>query len=304
MQNSSKKKNSAVIVTIVAAATGVGLWIAQQSKSSFPNEEIPPESLAEKNKQDSESSITDETTSTNASGNAENPSRTDAQKQASLSETGERIERGEAPGSGEFTRAEFFKTVDWGANLNAIPTKEPQNIKFSAACKGHPRNLAAASPADWAEAFSQSDALQRWPSASSHVIDWNQFWQLNETGYQVSIRWNFENPPRYSVVGYSFALNKPDGFGAPAFPEKMELTWDDAKSYVQIWEKKILGDGGKAGTRTMSLAEKVFNPAEVSPEDIERAEYTNSRVRAAQTGKMSCNTLSTDLGTLSCSCWF
>lgn len=304
MQNSRKKMNSSVILTIVAAAAGVGLWIAQQTKSSFPNGETPPESLAEKNRQTTESSIANETTSTNSSGTAENQSRTDAEKQAFLSETAERVEQGEAPGSGEFTRAEFFKTVDWGTNLNAISSAESQSIKFSAACKSHPRNLTATSPADWALAFSQSDALQRWPYASSHVIDWNQFWQLNETGYQVSIRWNFENPPRYSVVGYSFALNKPDGFGAPAFPEKMELTWDDAKSYVQNWEKKILSDGGKAGTRTMSLAEKVFNPAEVSPEDIERAEYANSRVRAAQTGKMSCNTPSSDLGTLNCSCWF
>lgn len=224
---------------------------------------------------------------------------------ATLGGTAGQVENGEAPGSSEFTRAEFFKPVDWGTDLSSLSGKEPQTLSFAPACKTHPRHSAMTShPAQWAEAFTGTDSQQRWPSAATHVIDWNQFWTLNESGYQISIRWNFENPPRYSVVGYSFQSNKPDGYGAAVFPEKMNLGWDEAKQFVLDWEKGMLDKGGRLGTRTMTLAEKIFNPADVSPEDIERAEYSNSQVRGAQTGKMSCNTSHTNLSQLKCTCWF
>ena len=82
------------------------------------------------------------------------------------------------------------------------------------------------------------------------------------------------------------------------------MTWDDAKKFVADWEKKTLEQGGKAGTRTMSVAEKPFNPAEVSTEEVERAEYSNSRVRAVQSGKMICNAQAQEPINLNCSCWF
>ena len=203
-----------------------------------------------------------------------------------------------------FSRAEFFKPVDWGSNLQTLASKEPQVLKFNAACNNHPRHAPQAQPADWAEAFTHSDAMQRWPAPATHVIDWNQFWKTKDKGLQISIRWNFELPARYSVLGYSFAADKPDGYGAPLFPEKSDLTWDDAKAFVLELEKKIVADGGTPTTRTMSVAEKAFNPGEVSPDEIQRAEFTNSRVRGAQTGKMSCNANSAELTTLSCACWF
>jgi hypothetical protein len=248
-------------------------------------------------------SNTGTTTGENAAGqNANGTPSSDGSARDAIS----RVENGEAAGSGEFTRASFFKPVDWGADQNALGGKEAQTLTFAPSCKNHPRNTTttATHPAQWAEAFTGTDSQQRWPAANTHVVDWNQFWTLADAGYQISIRWNFENPPRYSVVGYSFQINKPDGYGAAVFPEKMNLSWDEAKTFVQEWEKAMLEKGGRLGTRTMTLAEKVFNPADVSPEDIERAEYSNSQIRGAQTGKMSCNTSHTDLSQLKCSCWF
>ncbi|MBM3381854.1 MAG: hypothetical protein FJY29_05375 [Betaproteobacteria bacterium] len=295
-----KKKTAALVLTTATAAVGVGLWGAQHSRSSFPEPDAPvaPTGLADATPSDALSG----NNPTTAQGNAQQS--TAATPGLSKSQSGARIEQGDAPGSGEFSRADFFKPQDWGADLSALAAAEPQNLKFNAACKNHPRNNPNLSPTEWAEGFTLTQAQQRWPAANTHVIDWNQFWQVKDVGYQVSIRWNFETPPLYSVVGHSFAINSPDGYGAPAFPEKMQITWDEAKNFVQTWEKKILAEGGKPGTRTMSLAEKPFRPAEVSPQDIERAEYANGRVRAAQTGKMSCNTLFNDLSTLTCSCWF
>jgi hypothetical protein len=299
-----KKKTGAIVLTTAIAAVGVGLWLAQHSRSSFPEPHgTQDSSITPAEQNPPEGSSDSQETSAKPNQTSLQPS-TAASENVNENQNGEKIEQGEAPGSGEFTRAEFFKSQDWGPDLSALATAEPQNLKFNPACKNHPRNNPNLAPAEWAEAFTLTQAQQRWPAANTHVIDWNQFWQVKEVGYQVSIRWNFETPPLYSVVGYSFALNRPDGYGAPAFPEKMQVTWDEAKSFVQSWEKKIIAEGGKPGTRTMSLAEKPFRPAEVSPQDIERAEYANGRVRAAQTGKMSCNTLFNDLSTLNCSCWF
>jgi hypothetical protein len=98
-------------------------------------------------------------------------------------------------------------------------------------------------------------------------------------------------------------MSSPDGYGAEALPEKNQVTWAEAKQYVQAWENEMLTQGGVAGTRTMSLSSNPFNPAEVSPEDIERAEYMNTRMRGAQTGRMSCNTLYNNQTALSCRCF-
>lgn len=303
MQKSNlNKRNRVIVAALSIAAAGSGLWFAQNQ-----NSEDSSEQLQAPVDQPHESTQPTGTGAADSSSAASNPSATSPRnitEDGTTSATARQIEQGEAPGSGEFTRAEFFKPVDWGADLNAMPNKEPQTLNFKPACKNHPRLASGIAPSDWAENFTSSESQQRWPSSRSHVIDWNQFWQLKDTGYQISIRWNFENPPRYSVVGYSFVMNKPDGYGAPAFPERMNQTWEEAKSFVEDWEKKLLNEGGKPGTRTMSVAGKAFNPAEVSPEEIDRAEYANSRIRGAQTGKMSCNTLTTDLSSLNCTCWF
>jgi hypothetical protein len=298
-----KKKTGAIVLTTAIAAVGVGLWLAQHSRSSFPeqNEQEPAIAPVDQSAESNTNAMQENSAASAPSAAQQNTASSGV---ANENQSSEKIEQGEAPGSGEFSRAEFFKPQDWGADLSTLAALEPQTLKFNPACKNHPRNNPNLSPAEWAEGFTLTQAQQRWPSASTHVIDWNQFWQVKDVGYQVSIRWNFESPPLYSVVGYSFALNRPDGYGAPAFAEKMQVTWEEAKTFVQSWEKKILAEGGKPGTRTMSLAEKAFRPAEVSPQDVERAEYANGRVRAAQTGKMSCNTLFNDLSTLSCSCWF
>jgi hypothetical protein len=204
-----------------------------------------------------------------------------------------------------FTRAVFFTPVEWGPQHQGLQQKEKQSLLFKPACKNHKRASAANThPTDWAEPFSHSDGQSRWPSATSHVVDWNQYWKLGDKGIQISIRWNFELPPKYSVLGYTFALSNPDGYGTAIWPEKPEMSWEEAKNFVLDWEKKTLDAGGKPGTRTMSLAEKPFNPGEVSTEEIERAEYSNGRVRAAQTGKMLCNSQPKTPEELSCSCWF
>lgn len=215
----------------------------------------------------------------------------------------QQVENGEAPGTSEFTRAGFFEPFDWGTNLGSAATLQPQQLSFSSSCESHPRFNPSLRPDQWAGQFTQTDSTQRWPGEGIHVIDWNQFWKLGESGVQVSIRWNFESPPLYRVVGYSFSMANPDGYGADALPEKNRLSWGEAKKYVQAFESELLAQGGIAGTRTMTLSSNVFNPAEVSPEDIERAEYTNTRVRGAQTGRMSCNTLYNDLSSLSCRCF-
>jgi hypothetical protein len=111
-------------------------------------------------------------------------------------------------------------------------------------------------------------------------------------------------PPRYAVVGYSFPLQNPDGYGTSIFPDNPEMSWEEAKAFVSAWEKKTLAEGGLPATRSMSLADRPFNPADVSTEEVERAEFSNSRIRAAQTGKMICNSASPALTELSCSCSF
>ena len=233
------------------------------------------------------------------SGMKPNPQNTDSSENT-LQQT---IENGEAPGTSEFTRASFFEPFDWGANLSATASPQPQQLNFSESCKTHNRFNPELRPEQWANQFTQTDALQRWPSGNAHVIDWNQFWKLGETGFQISIRWNFEVPALYRVVVYSFSMNSPDGYGAEALPEKNQVTWAFAKQYVQAWENEMLTQGGVAGTRTMTLSAQPFNPADVSPEDIERAEYLNTRIRCAQTGRMSCNTLYNNSEMLSCRCF-
>lgn len=219
--------------------------------------------------------------------------------------TREKLENGQLNTETSFSRAQFFKPIDWGESNQSLSEKEKQGITFKPACRSHPRAVTnSPQPADWAESFTHTDSLSRWPSPSAHVVDWNQFWQVGDKGIQVSIRWNFELPPKYTVVGYSFALNNPDGYGAAIFPERPEMSWDEAKSMVVEWEKKTLERGGKLATRSMSVAEKPFNPAEVSTDEIERAEYSNSRIRAAQTGKMICHNSNPNLEELSCSCGF
>lgn len=213
------------------------------------------------------------------------------------------IENGEAPGTSEYTRAAFFEPFDWGSNLFTASQLEPQQLNFSESCQTHNRFDPALRPDQWARQFTQADSTQRWPSGNAHVIDWNQFWKLRESGFQVSIRWNFETPPLYRVVGYSFSMASLDGYGAEALPEKNQVTWTEAKQYVETWETEMIAQGGVAGTRTMSLSSTPFNPAEVSPEDIERAEYMNTRMRGAQTGRMSCNTLYNNPSALSCRCF-
>lgn len=204
-----------------------------------------------------------------------------------------------------FTRGEYFKSVNWGTDLKGLPEKENQKLNFRPTCKSHKRADSSDShPADWAEQLTKTDSVARWPAAATHVIDWNQFWQLGDKGLQISIRWNFESPARYNVVGYSFALSNPDGFGTALWQDMPEMSWDEAKDFVIKWEQKTLAEGGKAGTRTMSVAEKLFNPAEVSTEDIERAEYKNSRVRSAQSGKMHCSSPAQASADLNCNCWF
>jgi hypothetical protein len=204
-----------------------------------------------------------------------------------------------------FTRADYFKPLNWGPEIKSLAEKENQKLNFKPACNSHSRSgNPDLHPADWAGDFTKTDSLSRWPATSTHVIDWNQFWQLADKGIQVSIRWNFELPARYNVVGYSFALSNPDGIGTAVWQEMPEMTWDEAKEFVQKWEKKTLTEGGKAGTRTMSVTEKPFNAADVSTEEIERAEYSNSRVRAAQSGKMHCASPAQSPAELNCSCGF
>ncbi|NBW82199.1 hypothetical protein EBR21_10650 [bacterium] len=219
--------------------------------------------------------------------------------------TRNRVENGQLDNEVNFTRAVFFTPVEWGPQNLGLQQKEKQSLLFKPACKTHKRATPASShPTDWAEPFTHSDGQSRWPSSTSHVVDWNQYWTLRDKGIQISIRWNFEMPPKYSVLGYSFALSNPDGYGTALWPEKPEMSWEEAKNFILDWEKKTLDAGGKPGTRTMSLAEKPFNPGEVSTEEIERAEYSNGRVRAAQSGKMLCNSKPNSPEELSCSCWF
>lgn len=298
------KRTLVIVVSLSVAAIGIAVGLSWWAEIDLSSSNSSGSSLTPlREEQFNTEQINENSSNSQTAISTKNHTNTSSTS-TNTSDTAERVEQGEAPGSGEFSRADFFQPVDWGTDFQTMPTKEPQSLKFNAACKNHPRNLPSIAPAEWAENFTFSQSTQRWPAQQTHVIDWNQFWQLKDLGYQVSIRWNFENPPLYSVVGYSFALNKPDGYGAQAFPEKLNVTWEEAKTYVLNWEKKILNEGGRAGTRTMSLAAKPFNPADVSPEEIERAEYSNSKIRAAQTGKMSCNTLTTDLSQLNCSCWF
>ncbi|MFZ9520708.1 MAG: hypothetical protein ACO3A4_09540 [Silvanigrellaceae bacterium] len=215
------------------------------------------------------------------------------------------VENGQIDNESNFTRSVFFTPVDWGPQNLALSQKEKQSITLKPTCKTHKRATASNThPADWAQAFTHTDEQSRWPSSAAHVVDWNQYWKVGDKGIQVSIRWNFELPPKYSVLAYSFALSNPDGFGTSLWPEKPEMSWEEAKNFVLDWEKKTLDAGGKPGTRTMSLAEKPFNPGEVSTEEIERAEYSNGRIRAAQSGKMLCNSKPQTPEELSCSCWF
>lgn len=263
----------------------------QQTETSLNQESLMPSSQTENlNKSEVSSSQS----------NARPPSQTNTLSDNPVQQV---IENGEAPGTSESTRAGFFEPFDWGASLSAASSLQQQQLNFSESCQSHARFNPALQPEQWARQFTQADSTQRWPSGASHVIDWNQFWKLGETGFQISIRWNFELPPLYRVVGYSFSMTSPDGYGAEALPEKNKLTWPEARQYVQEWENTMLSQGGRAGTRTMSLSSSPFNPADVAPEDIERAEYMNTRVRGAQTGRMSCNTLYDKADTLSCRCY-
>lgn len=229
----------------------------------------------------------------------------DGNSESENDETRQKIENGQLTEETAFSRANFFKPVNWGSEQQALSGLEPQRLSFKPSCAKHPRAQGSADhPAGWAEPFTHTDSLSRWPSSTAHVIDWNQFWKVGDKGIQISIRWNFELPARYAVVGYSFPLQNPDGYGTSIFPDNPEFSWEDAKAYVIAWEKKTLAEGGLPATRSMSLADRPFNPAEVSTEEIERAEFSNSRIRAAQTGKMICNSPSPALTELSCSCSF
>lgn len=220
-------------------------------------------------------------------------------------ETRQKIENGQLNDETAFSRASFFNPVNWGSEHQALSGLEAQRLSFKPSCAKHPRAQGSADhPAGWAEPFTHTDSLSRWPASAAHVIDWNQFWKVGDKGIQISIRWNFEIPARYAVVGYSFPLQYPDGYGTSIFPDNPEMSWEDAKAFVSAWEKKTLAEGGLPATRSMSLADRAFNPADVSTEEVERAEFSNSRVRAAQTGKMICNTPSPALTELSCSCTF
>lgn len=279
------------------ASVGVAVFIVVRMASHQPSMQSEPNVRVGESTAASDTASSDESPET---GSAQSPAINEDKRSHPVEEL---VENGEPPGSSEFTRARFFEPFDWGANLSSAAAVEDQLLNFGTACQSHPRFSKTLPPDQWAEQFTQADAAQRWPSGTAHVIDWNQFWTLGETGFQVSVRWNFENPPLYRVVGYSFSTQSPDGYGAEAFPEKNQIPWDEAKAYVQAWESDLRSQGATPGTRTMSLSSSVFNPSEVAPEDIERAEYTNTRVRGAQSGRMSCNTLYNDTSTLSCRCY-
>lgn len=288
---------------MIVALVGAGVWYFQSrsaDKFTPDGSSSGQNSSASGESSNSNSAQSNGASTSNATGRA-----TGSSESLQGNNLGDQIENGRLPDEAAFTRAQFFKPVNWGPQNTALAEKEKQTIKFKPACRAHPRATQdSVHPADWAESFTHTDPLSRWPAPSTHVVDWNQFWQLGDKGLQVSIRWNFESPPRYTVVGYSFALNNPDGYGTSLWPEKPEMTWDDAKAFVTEWEKKTLENGGKLATRSMSVAEKPFNPAEVSTEEIERAEYSNSRIRAVQSGKMVCNNPAQNSEELSCSCWF
>jgi hypothetical protein len=292
-------------VLLIFAVAGIAVYNSSrhdlaadqgQTDSSSP---LPDQQVA--------NSSSPDRTSDNAARTVQNPpssppSPAQGQSEGDIHST---LDKSPQPAETVFTRGDYFKPVQWGPDLKAVDEKENQKLSFKPACKAHPRTaVKVRHPSDWAGDFTKSEAQFRWPAASAHVIDWNQYWQVADKGIQISIRWNFDLPARYTVVGYSFALAKPDGYGTPLWQEMSEMSWDEAKDFVTKWEQKTLAEGGKAGTRTMSLAEKPFNPAEVSTEEIERAEYSNARVRSAQSGKMHCSSPALSPAELNCGCWF
>lgn len=300
MPQSKNRRPFAIGIVSLVGVAGLALYIQQQKPHSAESDETQ----AAQTEHTTGSSSPDVSDLTNGA----KPSSLNQGRAAALSEndaTHQKLENSQLGGESDFTRAPYFTPVDWGTGQTALAQREGQTLQFKPACKTHPRaGESSLHPAQWAESFTQTDSLSRWPLSATHVIDWNQFWQVGDRGIQVSIRWNFEMPPRYNVVGYSFALTNPDGYGTSLWPDKPEMSWDEAKAFVVEWEKKTLEAGGKLASRTMSVAEKPFNPADVSTEEVERAEYHNSRVRAVQTGKMICNSTPTQQDLLSCSCWF
>lgn len=303
MPTSQNKIKITAGLVLLAAAASAGVYL--QNRGSDSGENDTGFSAAN---QGSTSSAGNDSAGQSLRGNPQNTNGAGQTGDGSGNEndeTRQKIENGQLTDETVFSRANFFKPVNWGTDHQALGALEAQRLSFKPSCAKHPRAQASADhPAGWAEPFTHTDSLSRWPSSSAHVIDWNQFWKVGEKGIQISIRWNFELPARYAVVGYSFPLQNPDGYGTSIFPENPEFSWEDAKAFVTAWEKKTLAEGGLPATRSMSLADRPFNPAEVSTEEVERAEFSNSRIRAAQTGKMICNSPSPALTELSCSCTF
>ena len=187
---------------LVSIAAGVGFYRTVEHKKS-PAETDSAEGTHSAMPSEGASSTEQvrNTTTRSSSG----PTAGSSQGNTETNDTHNKLENGMMDGETTFTRGVFFKPLDWGPQLNALSEKEKQTLAFKPTCKSHPRLSETSShPADWAESFTKIDSLSRWPASTAHVIDWNQFWQLGDKGLQVSIRWNFELPPRYNGVGYSF----------------------------------------------------------------------------------------------------
>jgi len=304
MSSSSQKIVRSVILS---AIVGGGLYFVVFKNQRNKNIQESQLSETSANSQDQSNQQTPPTSKedVNSSSTQSSPSEQSNIVSNTTNSVQSKIEDGQLTPETAFSRAAFFKPVDWGIQFDVLQQKEKQEITFKPSCKSHKRTMdGGIHPAEWADAMTRADAQSRWPNSGTHVIDWNQNWQVGDQGIQISIRWNFEMPPRYSVHGYSFPLTDPDGYGTPLWPEKAEMSWSDARTFVIDWEKTTIDKGGKPGTRTMSLAEKPFDPSKTSTQDIERAEYANGRVRAAQTGKMICNSSPQKPEELSCSCTF